>query len=674
MSFQAGPPPMTNSPFPPLLLLTLAVLLAGALLSLLAWRRSRLAHLIGAAASIGGALLGLIAAFGFLHGGTVSRIALPWNAAGVAFTLVLDSLAAFFLVPLFLLYGVCALYAVRYLETRTHGLQAARHWFAFALLGVSMTLVVCAANALAFLVAWETMALSSFLLVVHNLRDEQSRRAGWTYLIATRLGTVFLFLLFLKESTGSGSLDFGSLAYLPPGTAVVFFLLGLVGFGTKAGLFPLHSWLPDAHAAAPSHVSALMSGVMIKTAIYALLRLLTILPPLPSWCGLLLTVLGISGALFGITMAIMQSDLKRSLAYSTVENIGIIFLALGVWLYCRSAGSATAATLALAGGLLHIWNHALFKGTLFLGAGSILHATGTREMSAMGGLMKRMPQTGLLMLTGGAAISALPPANGLISELLIYLSLLRTGQESGGATAFFFMLLVILLAMTGSLVLLTISRIIGIIFNGAPRGAEPGDEAPLVMRLAMTLPALLCLVIGILPGQTLSLLAAPLTIIDPDAAAPLTALSASLPFGPAWSLSGILFVALGAIVIARRVTGNKAMTASPTWGCGYGRPNSRMAYTACGFAQLVQDEVACACLRPDIDRTGDQRLFPGPLRHVQLSVDPVLKRAIVPLFARLADRAHACRALQAGQLGIYLSYFFVTVILLLGWIVLSSRG
>ncbi|MFH1217422.1 MAG: proton-conducting transporter membrane subunit [Pseudomonadota bacterium] len=668
---------MTDSLFLTFFKLSLAILLVGGALSLVLWRNNRLAHLTGAACSVSAALFGFIGSLGMLCNGNDTMYSFFWDAGGVPFSLRLDSLATFFLAPLFLLFGTCAVYAIRYLALPLRGLQAARHWSSFTMLGISMSLVVTGANSLVFLLAWELMSLSSFLLVVHDLEDEGVRKAGWIYFAATRLGTGFLFLLFLEEFYLTGSLDFeafATLPNLPSHTVLLFFFLGLVGFGTKAGLFPMHGWLPGAHSAAPSHVSALMSGVMIKTAVYAFLRMVTFLPNLPSWCGLFLVVLGIMGALYGIAMASMQSDLKRSLAYSTVENIGIVFLALGVWLFCRNKGLASASTLALAGALLHIWNHCLFKGVLFLGAGSVLHATGTREMSSMGGLMRQMPMTGGLMVLGGAAISALPPFNGLIGELLIYLSLLSSGQSTTGATAFFFMLLVILLAMTGGMVLLTVTRIIGIIFSGEPRRTTViPHEAPLSMIGAMLLPASLCLAIGIFPRHFLGLLEAPSAVLAPENIPVFKKIIATLPFGMSWSITCIVFLTLLGIVIRLRGR-SRPRNAEPTWGCGYVRPSSRMAYTACGFTQFIQDDVYCSCLRPLVNKTTSLHPFPVVMGHVQQSFDPVLHRLFTPLFIKVADFAHSCRRLQAGQLGIYISYFFLTTILLLGWIIFSSQG
>jgi formate hydrogenlyase subunit 3/multisubunit Na+/H+ antiporter MnhD subunit len=653
--------------------LAVGVLLAGALLPLLAWRNNRWAGILGAAAALGGSLLGLTGAtLGlFAPGAADSRFA--WQSLGLNLCLHLDGLAAFFLVPIFLLVFSGALYAIGYLPLHGRGLQGARHWFCFNLLAASMVLVVGAGDSLLFLIAWELMSLSSFLLVIFDLNDEAAKRAGWIYLVATHLGTAFLFYMFFEEYRLSGSTEFAGftvLASLPTAGAVLFFFLALLGFGTKAGLFPMHSWLPEAHSAAPSHVSALMSGVMIKTAVYAFLRVVTFLPPLPPWCGLTAAGLGMVGALTGIALASLQTDLKRSLAYSTVENIGLIFLGLGLWLYCRGKGLETAGTLLLAGALLHVWNHALFKSLLFFGAGSLLHATGTRELSRMGGLLKRMPATSFLLLVGGGAIAALPPLNGLISEWLLYLGLLQAGQASVGGQAFLFMLFVILLAMVGAAVLLTMSRVIGIALSGEPRSPESraARESGPSMLAAMALAALGCLLVGLLPAQVVGLLAAPLGVVAPTALPPDPA---GLPFGPAWSTAGGLFFLLLLALVALRYHRRGIDPGMGTWGCGYVKPSPRMSYTGGSYSQLAQDSVYCDCLKATVSGERRQELFPAPWQWLTTLVDPILGRGIAPLFTRVTALAASGRGIQSGQLSLYFTYFFAATVLLLGWAIFS---
>lgn len=651
-----------------LFLLAIILFLAGAILPLASGRRHRLAHGLGVFLGLTGALAGILASLQILVGGETAHFQFFWDSAGMEFALALDGLAAFFLLPLFLLVFFCGLYAFRYLDLEPRRFQTARHWFFFNTLAASMALVVAAANSFIFLLAWELMSLSSFFLVVHDFASEQVRKAGWLYLVATHLGTAFLFCLFLAEYRLAGSLAFSSfevLRSLPQAGALAFFFLAVIGFGTKAGMFPLHCWLPEAHAAAPSHVSALMSGVMIKTALYALLRLLTFLPALPVWCGLLLAVLGISGSLYGIAMAALQPDIKKSLAYSTVENIGIILLGVGLWLYCSATGHPGAAALCLSGALLHIWNHAMFKSLLFLGAGSILHATGTRTISALGGLLRRMPVTGLLMITGGAAITALPPLNGFVSELLLYLGLVQAGLSAAGGQAFLFMIFAILLAMTGGMVLLAMTRLLGITFSGEPRsgaGVHAHESEP-SMLAAMALPALCCFGIGIFPQVPLRLLAKPMQILAPGGPDPAAVLP--LPFGSAWSLCALLLTATVTCFLV--VRHRRPHPVQPTWGCGFRQPTTRMAYTAGGFTQFAQDEMYYSCLKPREEQPGGLPFFPAPRRFQRKYPDPVLARWFSPLFGQCADLAHTFHRLQAGQMNIYLTYIFLATVLLLGW-------
>ena len=328
-------------------------------------------------------LAGYIALKTLLSGQTLS-LNLPWMVPGAEFVLQIDPLAAFFILPIAVLSLFSTLYASSYMRHDGQTRSLSSHWFFFNVMVAAMLLVVTAANTVLFLVAWEAMTVASFFLVAWDHRHEKVRKAAWLYLLSAHFGMMLLLALFILVGNSCNSLnfrDFGPLTQLPPSSAALLFLLALFGFGVKAGLFPVHVWLPDAHPVAPSHVSAMMSGVLIKTAIYGILRFLSFLPPAPAWWGWLLALLGICGALFGISLSLQQQDIKRCLAYSTVENIGIIFLGLGLGMIGIAQGNQTIALLAFAGALLHLWNHALFKGVMFLGAGALLHATGTRDMN-----------------------------------------------------------------------------------------------------------------------------------------------------------------------------------------------------------------------------------------------------------------------------------------------------
>jgi len=658
------------------LLAALLLPLAGGLLALAAGRNARLATGLGAGGALSGALFGLAAAGQGLLTARPLALIHPWPVPAGSFTLCLDPLAAFFLLPVFLLGGACALYGGAYMQAYAATRRLGPHWLWFNVLVVSMALVVTAANAVLFLAAWEIMSLASFLLVAFEHERAEVRRVAWTYLLATHLGTAFLFGLFLLAGTLTGSFDFaafGALASLPAGRATLLFLFALVGFGTKAGLFPLHVWLPGAHPAAPSHVSALMSGVMIKTGIYGILRLLTFLPPAPPWWGTLLMALGIGGALCGIALAALQRDVKRCLAYSTVENVGILFLALGLSLFAAGRGLPALAALALAGGLLHLWNHALFKSLLFLGAGSLLHGTGSRDLDRMGGLLRRMPLTAALLIGGSLAISALPPLNGFVGEWLIYQGLLLAGTSAAGVAGLWPLLLVGLLGLTGGLALLVFTRLVGIALLGQPRSAEAAraHEASWAMMAPMAALVLLCLAIGLYPEAALGLVRRPVGFLLPGATADIqpTAVAAV----GRW---GLLLLALLAALwfVLARLRSSRPLATAATWGCGYPLPTARMAYTAEGYSELVQQHLLPRRLRPEVAGGHPAGLFPPPETLHQEAPDPFLERWYRPLFATVAERCWRLRWLQQGRLHVYLLYVFVACAALMGWVVLAERG
>jgi formate hydrogenlyase subunit 3/multisubunit Na+/H+ antiporter MnhD subunit len=347
----------------------------------------------------------------------------------------LDPLSAFFLLPALVLAGLAAIYGSHYMQAFADRRSLGAPTFFFNLLIASMLLVLIARNGLLFLVAWELMSLSAYFLVTFEHEQADARRAGWVYLVATHLGALFLFALFMLLGRAAASLDFvaySQAARLGNGWSAVLFALALVGFGAKAGFVPWHVWLPEAHPAAPSHVSAIMSGVMIKTGLYGILRVTTFLGEPALWWGPALMVIGLTGGLFGISLALAQRDLKRALAYSSIENVGLIALGLGVGMWGQTSGHPAMAALGFAGGLLHVWNHALMKGLMFLAAGSVLHATGTKNIELLGGVLKRMPRTGAAMVLGGVAISGLPPLNGFVSEWLMYMGLMRGGLSHAG--------------------------------------------------------------------------------------------------------------------------------------------------------------------------------------------------------------------------------------------------
>jgi formate hydrogenlyase subunit 3/multisubunit Na+/H+ antiporter MnhD subunit len=649
------------------LFLSWLVLGLGACAAALPWRSSKITAILGGGSAVLGCLLGLIAAGQGLIAGTAATFSLPWSMPGGSFSLRLDGLSVFFLLPLFIVGLVGALYGTEYMQKE----KARLHWTWYNLLLISMAMVVTAANGLLFLFAWECMSLTSFFLVITEYDLPEVVAAGWTYLLATHLGAACLFAFFLTAGALCGSLDFASFHLLNKLTGPVvsvLFLLLVAGFGSKAGIFPLHVWLPDAHPAAPSHVSALMSGVMVKTAIYGLLRMCSFFPVSPAWWGGLLMAIGITGALFGIAMAAMQRDVKRSLAYSTVENVGIILLALGFWMQSRAAGQHVVAALALAGGLIHLLNHALFKSLLFLGAGSLMHGCGSRDLGRMGGLMRRMPVTGLMIVCGAMAICALPPFNGLVGEWFIYRALLESGTTFYGLGGFFPVMLVGFLALVGGLALIVMTRIIGIALTGVPRSpaAAQAQEAGWPMRSAMIVLALLCLAGGLMPIQLLRVAGRAAVLLDPESAQ----LFAGQVITP-WWLGIMAFLLLGILLAAfifnRWRQGRETVAAAGTWGCGFAFPSSRMSYSAESYSELAQSGILCSCLTPESKDGRTIGFFPMRRSFVFTAPDPVLEKLFKPLFQRLAGYCRRCCRLQSGNLHIYLLYVFSATVLLLFW-------
>jgi formate hydrogenlyase subunit 3/multisubunit Na+/H+ antiporter MnhD subunit len=381
------------------LLIALAIIIAGGLLAVIVCKNSHLSTLFGVGTTVTGCLIAIVPILKSILYGNVETVHLVWDIPYGSFFLKLDPLSAFFLLPIFVLSALAAVYGKEYLMAYRNEKWLGISWFFFNLLIASMAMVCLAHNAILFLIAWEAMALSSFFLVAFEYEKEDVRKASWIYMVASYLGTACLLPMFLILGTGANSLDFDIFSKsLSPQMAGLCFILALVGFGTKAGIMPFHVWLPVAHPAAPSPESAIMSGVMIKTGIYGLVRTLTFLGTPPMWWGWLLVTIGIVSGVLGVLYALAQHDLKRLLAYHSVENIGIIIIGLGVGIIGWSANMPVVAALGFAGGLLHVVNHALFKGLLFLGAGSVLHSTHTLEIDHLGGLIKKMPYTALFFL------------------------------------------------------------------------------------------------------------------------------------------------------------------------------------------------------------------------------------------------------------------------------------
>jgi formate hydrogenlyase subunit 3/multisubunit Na+/H+ antiporter MnhD subunit len=445
----------------------------------------------------------------------------------------------------------------------------------------------------------------------------------------------------------------------------------VVGFGAKAGFMPLHVWLPEAHPAAPTHVSAVMSGVMIKTGIYGLVRILTFLGPPPLWWGWALCGIGISSGILGVLYALAQHDLKRLLAYHSVENIGIIALGLGVGLIGLSSGSATLAVLGFAGGLLHVLNHALFKGLLFLGAGAVMHGAGTREIDHLGGLLKRMPWTGMSFLIGAVAISGLPPLNGFVSELLIYVGAFQGVTTLGNAATAPALAVIAGLALIGGLAAACFAKAFGIVFLGEPRSdhAAQAHEAGMAVRLSLLLLAMSCVLIGLgAPWVVEALIFTLMNATGLSADSVHTALlSVHSTFSTLVLASLILLVLLTLLASLRhRLLATRAVTEHVTWDCGYARPTPRMQYTASSFAQPLTS-LFHFVLRSRFHYFMTPGLFPRAASLATETEDLSRARLYHPLFIRIGRGLSSLRWVQHGQVHLYVLYIAITLLVLLVW-------
>lgn len=650
----------------PLTLALVAVALLGVSGMPAACRWSVPGERLAAGLAVGGATVGLLAALLSLMGSSTATVSFAWGVPAGALTLGLDALSAVFLIPVSLIPGVASVYGLGYFRP---GGDVGRGVRLFqGLMSAGMVVVLLARNGVLFLFGWEIMAVSAFLLIATEHRLAAARQAAWIYLVATHIGTFCLLAAFALLPAGNASLDWApaAIAALPPERALLVFALAFVGFGFKAGVMPLHVWLPAAHANAPSHVSAVLSGVVIKMGAYGVLRMLTLLPAQPAWCGALVTLLGIVTAVVGIAVTLRQGDLKRLLAYSSVENIGIVFAGIGLGMVGRAASEPSWVVLGFGAALLHTLNHSLFKPLLFLATGAVVHATGTRRLDALGGMIRRMPRTAAAFFVGALAIVGLPPLNGFVSEVLLYLGLFAAGQSASTGTVLLAAVGLVGLAMTGALAAASFVRVFGIAFLGTARtlAAAQAHEARATMTGPTLALATLCALVGAIPWAVTPVVDAALACMP--AGTPLPTLGSVAPLAAlSWMALGTL-VAVGA-ALAWLSLRRRGAVAAETWSCGYAEPGSpRIQYTAAGFAQLTNDAQTGA--PPEHRRPkGPQVLFPAGRAWARPEREFLLHRVLLPWFHRQAERCLRLRILQHGNAQAYLLYIMLAFLLLLGW-------
>lgn len=525
-----------------------------------------------------------------LLGHKIPAIEFPYALIKGNFVLSMDLLSAYFTFFISFLGVLFAIYGRSYFKINK---ETRYSWMPYGILFASMLLVVNACDIISFLISWELMALSSFFLVMHDREKKEVRRSAWIYLGFTQISTAFLLPFFLILADKAGGIGFAGFQSISnPGLRHILFVLGLLGFGAKAGIVPVHIWLPEAHPAAPSHVSALMSGLMIKTGIYGIIRTFIFLgAPDIAWPYTLIIVGAISGIL-GVLLALSEHDIKRLLAYHSVENIGIILIGLGVGFLGICINSPVLVILGLCGGLLHVLNHALFKGLLFLSAGSVISRVKTRQIDSMGGIMKKMPLTGMVFLIGALSICGIPPFNGFVSEFFIYIGSFLNLSSGPTSTRFLLITAVLSLALIGGLALLCFTKAFGIIFLGEPRKIDLSDikEAPLPMTVPMIFISLICLAIGVLPPLILpTLMKITVQIISFYPAVSISRLPEISLYG-----SFILYVTFPLLVIFIVIllvrwllSRGKKVAFAVTWDCGFAKPTARLQYTASSFADSI---------------------------------------------------------------------------------------
>jgi hydrogenase-4 component B len=671
-----------------LLFLGLAAFALGGTLGLAGRSRSA-ASAAFLVAALGCALTAVQSALTLLGGGAPSvDLSIPGTTVPsplLSLVIAEDPLSAFFLLVVSVSGGAVLLASVGYADQYVHARHGALAGCC-ALFVLSMVLVCCAGTVFLFLVAWEAMTLLSYFLVVHEHEVPENRKAGLVYVIMSHAAAAAIIVSMLLLAVGTGQFQWAAIAQatplLSPWVRDAAFLAALAGFGTKAGMVPLHVWLPDAHPAAPSNVSALMSGVMIKMGILGLLRVvLDLLGGGPSWWAYTVLGLGALSALVGVLYAIAQHDLKRLLAYHSIENIGIILMGIGASLAFLDLGYPALAALAMAAALLHTWNHALFKALLFLGAGAAVGGAGTRDLERLGGLIRRMPGVALGFLIGALAISALPPFNGFVSEWLLFQSFFAAFSTGSVGTEMLFSALAAVLALTSGLAAYCFVKAFGITFLARARSPE-AEEAPAAPRSlvgGMGILASLCLLLGVAPILALDLLGRALTELTGSSLGAGSSLGlgssvpgpsgASLPFAPG-ILALVLAIGVGVAWVAWRVRGLPRVTPRPSWDCGLDAPTSRMEYTASGYAQPVE-QVFQEFYRPHehVEMRPVARPGWGGLARIRAFrteiAEPVWDWFYAPLEAGTLFLARKVSRLQSGRIHAYLAYMFVTLVVLL---------
>ncbi len=645
------------------LFVSIAVILAGGAAGLLFYRQFTLMKLVTIITTSAGCGIGLYFVLPKLLQGTTATVSYNWMHTLTLF-FQLDSVSLFFLMPIFLIPPLTLVYSFHYLENREKRLRTGVNYFFFSILIASMAMVVMSANMITFLLAWELMSISSFFLVMYDYESSENRKAGYLYFIFAQGGAMLLFAAFALVHSHSGSFDFNSFAAIPEQAKLLIFILAFLGFGSKAGIFPLHIWLPKAHPAAPSHVSAIMSGVMIKMGIYGIFRMYLLLDPATPVIGQIVLVTGMVTGILGVVYALAKQDIKQLLAYSSVENIGIILIGLGIGMMGVSGQNQAMAFFGFAGAFLHVFNHSIFKSLLFMGAGSVLHKAKSKNIEELGGLMKRMPVTGRSFLVGSVAISGLPPFSGFIGEFLIYYGAFQglTGEKLPFILT---VLAIISLAVIGGMASACFTKVVGLAFLGEPRTeqADNASESGIAMGAVMSIMALSCLLIGVLPEPFVRLAFS--GIQDITAVSSFNS-DSFLLIVRHLSKTAMLFIAIFiAVSLFRKILYlKKEIGSGSTWGCGFTQPTVRMQYTGTSYAyEMVEFFKPFVPIKNAY--TGVKKIFPGKTTWQSEVTDIAETGYQRYLTTPLLSFITKLKWIQHGHIQLYIGYIIVAIIVLL---------
>lgn len=652
-------------------LLGLGILALSGFLLLFLGHFGKLCHGIFIASLTISLSLVFLSAFPFLCANTCSDFNLPWRVPFGEFSVGLDPLSAFFLVVIACVTLASGIYGCTYLRGHSEKKNLGVHYFFYLFLTLSLLLVVTAKNAVLFLSAWELMTIFAYFLITFYDEKKAVRQAGYLYLIANHCGFFCLLAMFILMGHSAGSMDFNQMTatHYAPALTAVFFALGLIGFGVKAGFFPIHIWLPHAHPAAPSHVSAILSGVVLKMGIYGLLRVIFILRDMPPWSGPVLLLIGAVSGIIGVLYALGQHEIKKLLAYHSIENIGIIALGIGMGLMGKAAHQDPIALIGYAGALLHVFNHAVFKGLLFLSAGSAIRSTGTGEIDEMGGLLKCLPWTGHLFLVGALSICGLPLFNGFVSEWFIYRALFDGVIHLNRSGALLAVMAVASLALISGLAAACFAKAFGVIFLGKNRShrEEIYKENPAGMWRPMVFLAAICVWIGLFPKTIVSF---SLTSAHFLAAHPSMPGETGLLLQPMLFMTKVFYVfflILGLMVLCRVFSaGRTSERRAQTWACGVASLSGRMQYTASSFAEpILRFFKSAASFKVHSAMSGSY--FPTRLELSSKVTDAPEHFVFRPVYVALRKFSKILLKLQSGQTPQYLLYILLAVVGLLVW-------